>query len=261
MEVFTIRYPRVIFRRLATVLALSLLVLAWGCSTSGMKGSDKTSRDWYEEGMTRLAKKRYQGAAEAFQEASTLYRDAALDADIHMALGDTYFADKLYDQAIQAYREFLRLHPRNSRSDRAQFQIGMSYFKQLRGKDRSQEPTQLALEAFEKIVRNYPRSNLMGDAKEKIVFARRRLADHELYVGQYYMRTKAYQAALPRFDRVYHEYRDLGYGDDGLYYLGLCYLKLKQNEKAMEVWDRLQQDYPHSRHLKSVKSKRKGKRG
>ena len=261
MEVFTVRYPHTRIRRLAAALALSLLALTWGCSTSGMRAGDRTSRDWYEEGMRRLAKKRYQGAAEAFREAITLYRDAALDADIHMALGDTYYADKQYDLAVETYSEFLRLHPRNSRSDRAQYQIGMCYYKQIRGKDRSQEPTQLALEAFEKVVRNYPRSNLLGDAREKIVFARRRLAEHELYVGQYYMKTKAYTAALPRFDRVFHEYSDLGYGDDALYYLGLTYLKMDQDDKAMEVWDRLEQDYPHSRHLKSIKGKRRTKRG
>lgn len=244
------------FRRLAKALTLSLVAFTLGCGSSNIRDSEKTSRDWYEEGMRLMEKKRYQGAAEAFQEAVTLYRDAALDADIHLALGDTYFRDKQYDLAVETYREFLRLHPRNRRSDWAQYQIGMCYFKQMRGKDRSQEPTQLALEAYEKVVRNYPRSELIGDAREKAVLCRRRLAEHELYIGRYYMRTKAYNSALPRFDRVFHEYSDLGYGDDALYFLGLCYLKLDKGDKAMEVWDLLMEQYPRSRYLKEIEGKR-----
>lgn len=248
--------PRMRIHRLISAVALALFLLSAGCSSSDLRAGDKTSRHWYEEGMRLKEKKRYQAAAEAFQEAATLYRDAALDADIHMALGDVYFADKQYDLAVDTYREFLRLHPRNRNSAKAQYQIGMSYFRQMRGKDRSQEPTQFALEAFEKVVRNYVRSDLVGEAREKIVQCRRRLAEHELYIGQYYMRTKAYSAALPRFNKVYHEYSDLGYGDDALFFLGRCYMKLDEGDKAMEVWDRLKQDYPHSRYLKDIKDAR-----
>ena len=93
---------------------------------------------------------------------------------------------------------------------------------------------------------------MTAEAREKIVLCRRRLAEHELYVGRYYLRTKSYAAALPRFDRVYQEYRDLGYGDDALYYLGLCYRKLEQDVKAQEVWDLLIKDYPHSRYREEV---------
>jgi outer membrane protein assembly factor BamD len=248
--------PNEFIGRLSIACAFFLVFMVSGCAGTGGTVDDRTSRDWYEEGMRLLQKKRYQGAAESFREAATLYRDAALDADIQMALGDAYFRDKKYDEAVEAYREFLRVHPRNRLSDRAQFQVGMCYFMQMRGMDRSQESTQNAREAFEKVVRNYPRSEMAAEAREKIVLCRKRLAEHDLYVGRYYLRTKSYTAALPRFDRVYQEYRDLGYGDDALYYLGLCYRKMKQGEKAREVWDLLIKDYPHSRYRKEIKDRK-----
>jgi outer membrane protein assembly factor BamD len=244
--------PNEFISRLPIASAFFLLFIALGCAGPGSGLDDRTSRDWYEDGMRLMQKKRYQGAAESFREAGALYRDAALDADIQMALGDAYFRDGKYDEAVETYREFLRVHPRNRLSDRAQFQVGMCYFMQMRGEDRSQEPTQNALDAFNKVVRNYPRSEMAAEAREKIVLCRRRLAKHELYVGRYYLRTKSYSAALPRFDRVYQEYRDLGYGDDALYYLGLCYRKLEQSGKAQEVWDLLIRDYPHSRYRKEI---------
>jgi outer membrane protein assembly factor BamD len=247
--------PKEIIGRLSIACVFFLTFMAGGCAGPGSGVDDRTSKDWYEDGMRLMQKKRYQGAVESFKEAATLYRDAALDSDIQMALGDAYFQDEKYDEAVEAYREFLRVHPRNRFSDRAQFQIGMCFFMQMRGKDRSQEATQNALDAFEKVARNYPRSEMAAEAREKIVLCRKRLAEHELYVGRYYLRTKSYAAAVPRFDRVYQEYRDLGYGDDALYFLGLCYRKLDQGGKAREVWDLLIKDYPHSRYRKEIKDK------
>lgn len=244
---------RMILKGLRAALVCLLLAAPAGCGTTGTKENDRTSRDWYEEGMRLMERKRYQGAVEALQEAAVLYRDAALDAEIQLALAEAHFRNRDYDEAISAYGEFLRLHPRHRSSGKVQYQIGMSYFKQMRGADRSQEATQLALESFEKLIRSYPRSELVPEAREKIVLCRRRLADHEIYVGRYYLRTKAYEAALPRFDKVYHEFSDLGFGDDALYFLGLCYQKLDQEDEARKMWDLLIREYPHSRYLEEVK--------
>jgi len=243
---------RKILKGLRTALFCLVLAALAACGTTGSQHNDRTSRDWYEEGIRLMEKKRYQGAVEALQEAAVLYRDAALDAEIQIALGEAHFRNKDYDQAIAAYGEFLRLHPRHRSSGKAQYQIGMSYFKQMRGPDRSQEATQLALESFEKLIRSYSRSALVPEAREKIVLCRRRLADHEIYVGRYYLRTKAYEAALPRFDKVYHEFSDLGFGDDALYYLGLCYQKLEQGSQSRKMWDLLIKEYPHSRYLEEI---------
>ena len=237
------------------ILAVLLLIFA-GCGAAG-RIAERSSRDWYELGSQQIEKKRYKDSIESFKKAARLYRDATLDAQILMSLGDAYFLAKEFDSAIESYGEFLRLHPRNSRADRAQFRIAMSYFKQMRSEDRTQEPTRLALESFESMDRNYPRSELVAEAREKIVVCRRRLAEHELYVGRFYLRTDACEAAVPRFKRLLEEYRDLGYGDDALYFMGLCLQKVEKEEEAREVWDRLLREYPHSRYLKEI-SDRKG---
>ena len=241
-----------IVRGLVQALILSLAAGISGCATWGGPPESKVSRDWYDDGVRLTEKKRYQEATGSLAKALTLHRDAALDADIHIALGDAYFLNKDYEDAVETYQEFLRIHPRNSRSDYALFKIGMSYFNQMRSKDRSQEPTRHALEAFEKVLRNYSRSELAGEAREKVVACRSRLAEHELYVGRYYLRTKSYVAALPRFDKVYKEYVDIGFGDDALYYLGLCYWKLDKSIKAREVWGLLMKDYPYSPFRKQI---------
>ena len=249
---FTLMYSQKIYRGLLLALTLLTFAFSGGCAAFGGGAVEKTSRDWYDEGVQLSSKKRYPGAVEALKEAATLYRDATLDADIHIALGDAYFHDRMWEEAIDTYREFLRIHPRDNRNDYAQFQIGMCYFSQMRTMDRSQEPTVFALEAFTRVVSNYPRSELLREAREKIDACRRQLAEHEIYVGKYYLRTKACSAAVPRFDKVYKEFGDLGFGDDALFYLGLCYFELEEGEKAREAWDLLIRDYPNSSYRKEI---------
>ena len=250
-------YSRMSARCLTVALAASLLASLGACSSFSKRTGEMTSREWYEEGQRRMEKKRYSGAIEAFNEASTLWRDASLDADILLALGEAHYRNKDYEEAVTTYGEFLRLHPRNRRSDHAQYKIGEAHFQQMRGSDRSQEATRLAIEAFEKVVRNYPRSRLAGDAREKTIICRRRLAEQELAVGQYYRKARSYVAAISRFETVYHDFGDLGYGDDALYNIGLCYLGLKDEEKALEAWTELIEKYPHSSYLKNIRKKMK----
>ena len=92
---------------------------------------------------------------------------------------------------------------------------------------------------------------------EKTIICRRRLAEQELDVGGYYLRAKSYVAALSRFETVYHDFSDLGYGDDALYNIGLCHLGLEDEEKAVEAWTELTERYPHSSYLKKVRKKMK----
>jgi outer membrane protein assembly factor BamD len=218
----------------------------------GGAAREKSSQEWYDEGAKLAGKKKYDEALEAFREASQGYRGADLDADIQIALADTYFDKEEYPSAVEAYTEFLRLHPHNARADYAQFRIGLSWLKQLRGADRSQEPARKAAAAFETLLRGYPRSTFLDQGREGLVTARRRIAEHELAVADFYRRTGRYQAAAGRYEVVLREYADLGYAERVLFELGGCYEKLRDTEKARSYYDQLRREYPQSRFVKEL---------
>lgn len=252
-----------------------LRVTLFGCAVSGLAVAglagcattpavkEKSAREWFDEGQGKLAEKKkflslfevspsYDEAIEAFREASKGYRDADLDSQIQIALADAYFAKEDYPMAAEAYGEFLRLHAHNSRSDWAQYQIGMSHLKQVRGADRSQESALRALAAFEVLVRSYPRSAWVSKAQENVLACRRHIADHERYVGDFYYRTGGYAAAAGRYETIVRAYGDTGLADEALYQLGRCYIKLQQDEKAAQLFDQLRRDFPQSRFVKEL---------
>jgi outer membrane protein assembly factor BamD len=249
----------VIRRTRASALAAYVFIgipvaAAWlaGCAGSGGAAREKSSQEWYDEGAKLAGKKKYDEALEAFREASRGYRGADLDADIQIALADTYFDKEEYPSAVEAYTEFLRLHPHNARADYAQFRTGISWLKQLRGADRSQESARKAAAAFEALLRGYPRSTFLDQGREGLVTARRRIAEHELTVADFYRRTEKYLAAAGRYEVVLREFADLGYAERVLFEIGGCYEKLHETEKARSFYDQLRREYPQSRFVKEL---------
>ena len=246
------RHARWYARLLAAVAAAALL--ASGCA--GTPTREKTSREWYDEGVGLAGKKRYPEAVEAFREAAKTYRDAELDAEIQLALADAQFSNEEYPSAAEAYGEFLRMHPHNARADYAQLRIGASWSKQMGIAERSQGAAHNAVAAYEALLRGYPRSSLLEEARRGLAEARRRIAEHELSVGEFYSRRGSLRAAAGRFELVLREYGDLGYAERALYELGLCYERLQETERADEFFEQLRREFPQSRYLKELEERR-----
>lgn len=231
---------------------LPAVLLLWGCAGSGGAVREKSAQEWYDQGANLAERKKYDEAIEAFREASRVYRGADLDVDIQIALADAYFSKEEYPAAVEAYAEFLRMHPHNANANYAQYRIGLSWLKQLRSADRSPEAAQKAASAFEALLRGYPRSALLEKGREGLEVARRRIAEHELTVADFYRRAEKYRAAAGRYELVLRDYADLGYGDRALYDLGLCYQSLREQEKADRLFEQLRRQYPQSRFVKDL---------
>lgn len=230
----------------------TLAALFSGCAGNHGAVREKTSQEWYDQGALLAGKEKYDEALAAFKEAAKGYRGADLDADIQIALADAYFNKEEYPAAVEAYTEFMRLHPHNAHADYAQFRIALSWQRQMRSADRSPEPARKALAAFEALVRGYPRSTLLEQGREGLAAARRRLAEHELYIADFYRRTEKYRAAAGRYELVLRDYADSGYADQALFELGGCYRKLREQEKADRFYDQLRREYPQSRFVKDL---------
>lgn len=233
---------------LGVLLAAFLLA---GCAGKGAV-REKSSQEWYDQGALLAAKEKYDEALSAFKEAAKGYRGADLDADIQISLADAYFNQKEYPAAVEAYTEFLRLHPHNARADYAQFRIAISWQKVMGGPDRSPEPARKAQAAFDALLRGYPRSTLLEQARAGLLVVRRRMAEHELYVADFYRRAERYRAAAGRYELVLRDFADSGFADQALYRLGGCYSKLREQEKADRFYEQLRREYPQSRFVKDL---------
>ena len=119
-----------------------------------------------------------------------------------------YYKARQTDPAVDAADTFIRENPTNPRVDYAYYMKGLVYFERQSNwlerrfhVDLSQRPpvnARKSFEAFQQLLEKYPQSPYVGDARQRMVFLRNRLADFELHVALYYMRRGAYVGAINR---------------------------------------------------------------
>jgi outer membrane protein assembly factor BamD len=233
-----------------------LIVFAFllGCAGKDIKTTEGDPGTLYREGLTRYNKRDYSEALKKFEHLKSNFPDSPpYTTRAELKIGDCHFFMKEYVEAVAAYEEFKKIHPTHEEMAYVQYQIGMSYHNQILSLDRDQTFTQKALSAFEYLVVNYPPSLFTEKAKEKIEICRKRLADHEFYIGDYYYRHEKFEAASHRFKGLVEKFPKMPDEDKTLFLLGKSYLELDENEKAKEIFNKMVTEYPQSPYSEEAK--------
>jgi outer membrane protein assembly factor BamD len=192
---------------------LLLGTLIAGCSWVpgfSKKDTETSPQALYADATQLYEKKKYERAAEAFRRFKEEYPLSDLTPLVEVRLADSLFYDKKYAEAFIQYQEFKKLHPIHPEIPYATYQMAMCHFKQILSIDRDQAQTEKAIELFRFTAGNYPQSPYAEQARGKIVYCQRHLADHEFYIGNFYFRMKKYRAALARFEGILRKYPDSG---------------------------------------------------
>lgn len=244
--------------KLKLILLFTLVIsLLYSCGGKGkaIKTIEGDPELLYKEGLVRFNKGDYSEALKKFEQLKTSFPDSQPFTTLaELKIGDSHFHMKEYVEAISAYEEFKKIHPTHEDIPYVQFQIAMSYFNQILSPDRDQTYTKKALSNFEYLINNYPTSIFADRAKSKIEICRRRLVEHEAYIGNFYYKKGKFEASAQRFEGILKMFPKSADEDRILFFLGKSYIGLNRFDKAIEVFTRLVNEYPKSRYLKDAKS-------
>jgi len=235
-------------------IALSLL---FGCGGKGkdVKKIEGDPETLYKQGLARFNKRDYPEALKKFEELKSSFPDSPpYTIWAELKVGDCHFLKKDYVEAIAAYEDFKKIHPTHEEIPYIQYQIGMSYYNQMHTLDRDQTPTKKALSSFEYLIANYPPSLFTEKAKEKIGACKKRLADHEFYIGNFYYKQGRFQAAASRFEGLLEKFPKEPEEDKTLYFLGKSYLELDRWKKAEVAFMKIVTEYPKSPHYREARA-------
>ncbi len=169
------------------------------------------------------------------------------DPNVIMKRGETFFEKEEYAEAIVEYNHFLDLHRTHILAPYAVFRVGESQMKLTKGFERDPGPVQKAVEAFERVRKDFPGSRYDGPALQKIQECHDLLAQTHLFVGQFYYRRGSYLAAAHRFEQIMKLYPDKSAAPDALYFLALSYHDLGADDWASEKLTLLAEKYPNSK--------------
>jgi outer membrane protein assembly factor BamD len=169
-----------------------------------------------------------------------------------------YYKSRQTDPAIDAADTFIRENPTNPRVDYAYYMKGLVYFERQANwleryfnVDLSQRPpinARKSFEAFDDLIKKYPHSPYVGDARQRMIFLRNRLADFELHVALYYMRRGAYVGALDRAKFCVENYDGAPAVRGSLRVMADAYRQLGMTDLAENVQRVYADNYPGAAH-------------
>lgn len=226
-----------------SVLALILFLAA--CGTTKVK--PKTSAEkYFREGEVYLEKKLYEDAIASWEKVRDTYYSPELSMLAELKIAETYYISERYSEAATAFSDFLNNHPNDFRADTILYRLGLSYYQQILAADRDQTNTENALTTFQQLQRRFPNNQNAQEVSHLIQRCKTRLAEHEVYVGAYYLKKKFYQPAIKRLENVLSTFPEYYYRDEAFYYLGRAYYKTGQKDKARKTFQLLIDQFPGS---------------
>jgi outer membrane protein assembly factor BamD len=202
----------------------SIMVLLF-CGCSFFETSNEMNQNVEElvsEGSAAFMDKDYETALKAYTNLKDWYPFSKYAILAELKIADSHFYLEEYDEAIMAYEEFEKMHPKNEAVPYIIYQIGLSWFKQLGTVDRDHTPALNSLAQFERLQSQFPQSEYASKAKEYIEKCTAGIAGHELYVANFYMKTKKYAAALKRYEDIAATYPDSKEGREALAKIPEC---------------------------------------
>lgn len=218
-----------------SLLGLLAIVLG-GCSThdpelEGDYGTcTESAEELYESAAAFMHKRAFKAAAGGFAKVQTYYPYSKWATQAQLMEAYCRYHVHQYEEAIDLFTLFIRLHPHSKDIPYAQYMIGLSHYERISIVERDQSDTKEALEAFQKVVALYPNCVYAKDARFKINFIRDHIAAQEMSVGRFYQKDKAYTAALNRFKNVITNYPTSASRAEALLRLMECYAALQMNE-------------------------------
>ncbi len=219
------------------VLISFLLFSATGCLWWDTPSAPNTPGALYQRGQEEYHDGDYDDAIELFQRVAEEYPLSEYAIPAELGVADSYFSDEDYLSAEATYTDFMEYHPTSENLPYVMCQIGLCHYNQMLGIDRDQTETLMAEKSFERLISRFPSSKFSFVAEKKLHECRKKLAEHEFYVGKFYFDTAQYRAALGRFKTIEKKYGHLGMDYKTAYFIREAENRLAEEEKNTETAD------------------------
>ena len=170
------------------------------------------------------------------------------------------------ENALSTLDRFIRTYPAHPSIDYAYYLKGLVNYEQnlgflekmmpVRIRDRDQSQAETAFLDFQELIRRYPDSRYVPDARQRMVFLRNNLAAYEVIVAEYYLRRNAFIAAANRARYAIEIYPNTPSVPEALAIQHAAYTQLELFELAQDSWDVLALNYPDHYYLQGKKKPR-----
>jgi outer membrane protein assembly factor BamD len=177
------------------IVLIFILALLSSCASD--KPDGKTEAEiLYKEAQELIEAERYILATEKLNQIKTQHPYSFYSTPSELLQADVLFLQENYIESAAAYLLFRDFHPRHEKIPYVVFRIAESYFKQIPSTiDRDLEPAIEAIKYYDEVIQKYSDSSYKQDAQKRINSAKNMLREKDLYIADFYFKTKKFSAA------------------------------------------------------------------
>ena len=248
-------------RSIVLAWVVVLVLAAPGCAKRKQRRQElrllSTAEETYAYALNALEAREFRRAKQLFQRVEfTVENRRRLEPLVRLGIADvTYYqADSLsLIEARALYQDFVTLYGDHPQAAYAQLQAGLCSLAQVNHPSRDQSQTLVAIGDLREVIDRYPSSPYVPIARLKIREAQSRLAEHDYLIGRFYIKKKAFQAAVERLRGILNEYPDFAEKDKVYYWLGSTMVRADNAVEGRLYLEKLLADYPASDYAKKAR--------
>ena len=203
------------FRILVRICVLLIILSVTSCAKvkdfldfrkDAAEPKDLTVQSLVAKGMDDYAVGKYFTSLEYFQEILDRYPFAPEATLAELKAADCHYFLERYAEALVLYEAFEERHPTNEAMPYVMYQKAMCNYKQIDRVDRDASGAEKAIQLFNQLIRAYPDSPYVSEAKARIKAAREFIANHEFFVADFYIRRDQISQAETRLKYILATY-------------------------------------------------------
>jgi outer membrane protein assembly factor BamD len=252
-----------LLKNLGVIIVVSAIFLLVGC-----KSSDKdqykgmSAAEIYAQAEKNVGKEKFSQAAKDFEALEARFPYGEYSDKAQLGLINAYYKQNEPALAISAADRFIRMNPHHPQVDYAYYLKGLVAFDQNYSftfrylpLDKSARDPSTAIESFDtfkELLDRFPNSQYAPDARQRMIFLRNQLANHELSVVRYYMKRGAYLSAVNRANYIIKHFEKTAVIPETLATMVKCYRQLGMQQLADDALKTLQTNFPDSPELKAL---------
>ena len=198
---------KILIRKLLLILFVGFLLQA--CSSKeDQLDARLLEKELYDTSQARMKSGNFSSAIASLETLESRFPFGRYAEQAQAELIYAYYMNYEFEAARSSAERFINLHPRHPHSAYAYYLRGLSAFTDDSGlfsryfesdlSRRDIEPAKRSFDDLSDFLSRYPNSAYAAHAQQRMVYLRNILAQHELHVANFYMKRKAYVAAISR---------------------------------------------------------------
>ena len=192
---------------LLSIFILSIIISS--CSSNEEIPDERLlEKELYDQAQFRLKDGSYSMAIRSLEALESRFPFGRYAEQAQAELIYAYYMNSQFEASQSAAERFINLHPRHTHSGYAYYMKGLASFTDDSGlfsryfqSDLAKREVVMAQQSFDELsdfIARYPDSKYVPHAKQRMIYLRNLLAQHEVYVADFYMKRGAYLAAIGR---------------------------------------------------------------